>query len=192
MITEPGCYDIPEEEYHRDPCPTPSLSAGMINQLLLAPKKCWYASSRLNPNWEEPDDGGKFSIGTVTHVIHLEPHEFDKKVLVVDYPDWRKKEAKEARIDAGKNGITAILAHQMDAIKEAREAFQANAFTCNAWKNGKTEQSLIWLHPTLKIWCRARPDFISDALTHMNDHKATADANPEKFGKHAYDLGYHR
>ena len=134
MITEPGCYDIPEEEYHRDPCPTPSLSAGMINQLLLAPKKCWYASSRLNPNWEEPDDGGKFSIGTVTHVIHLEPHEFDKKVLVVDYPDWRKKEAKEARIDAGKNGMTAILAHQMDAIKEAREAFQANAFTCNAWK----------------------------------------------------------
>lgn len=192
IINKPGCYDLPEDVYHSDPCETPSLSAGMINQILLAPKKCWHASSRLNPNWEEPDDGGKFSIGTVTHIIHLEPHEFDRKVIVVDAADWRSKAAKESRADAKKSGMTAILKHQMDQIREAREAFQANAFTRDAWKNGKTEQSLIWLHPTLKIWCRSRPDFISDALTHLIDHKATADANPERFGKHAYDLGYYR
>ena len=93
MITSPGCYDLPEEEYHRDPCPTPSLSAGMIDQMLIAPKKCWYASSRLNPNWEAPDDDAKFSIGIVTHIIHLEPELFDKKVLVVDAADWRTKDA---------------------------------------------------------------------------------------------------
>lgn len=192
IIDTPGCYDIPEDVYHRDPTPTPSLSAGMINQLLIAPKKCWHASSRLNPNWEEPDDGGKFTIGTVTHIIHLEPHMLAEKVLVVDAADWRSKPAKEARADARKHGMTAILTHQMEAVQEARASFYSNKFVCQAFENGKTEQSLFWLHPTLKIWCRARPDFISNARTHMNDHKATADANPEKFGKHAYDLGYYR
>jgi hypothetical protein len=192
MITSPGCYDLPEEEYHRDPCPTPSLSAGMIDHMLIAPKKCWYASSRLNPNWKAPDDDAKFSIGTVTHIIHLEPELFDKKVLVVDAADWRTKDAKAARVDAKANGMTAVLRHQMDAINEARAAFYANDFTCHAWANGKAEQSLFWLHATLRIWCRARPDFISNAFTHLNDHKATADANPEAFGRHAATMKYYR
>jgi hypothetical protein len=192
MITKPGCYDMPEEEYHSDPCETPSLSAGMINQMLIAPKKCWHASKRLNPDWEDPGDDGKFTIGKVMHVIHLEPHLLAEKVLVVDAPDWRSKEAKAAHLDAKKNGMTAILKHQMEAVHEARAAFQANEFVANAFKNGKREQSLFWLHPTLRIWCRARPDFLHDAITHLCDHKATADANPEKFGKHAYDLGYYR
>lgn len=191
-ITEPGCYDLPEDEYHRDPCPTPSLSAGMIDLMLQAPKKCWHASSRLNPNWQEPEDEAKFSIGKVTHVVHLEPNQFDQKVLVVDAADWRSKEAKAARLDARKSGMTAILKHQMQAIREAREAFMANEFTRSAWSNGKTEQSLFWLHPTLRIWQRARPDFISNALTHLSDHKATADANPENFGRHAYQMRYYR
>jgi len=154
--------------------------------------KCWHASSRLNPNWEEPAGVEKFTIGTVTHIVHLEPERLKDKVMVVDAPDWRSKAAKEARSDAKSLGITAILKHQMDAVYEARASFQSNKFVSAAFQNGKTEQSLFWLHPTLKIWCRARPDFIADARTHMCDHKATADANPEKFGKHAYDLGYHR
>lgn len=192
MITIPGIYEMTNEEYHSDPCATPSLSAGMINQMLLAPKKCWHASKRLNPNWEEPAGHEKFTIGTVMHIVHLEPHMLAEKVIVVDAADWRSKEAKAVRIDAARNGMTAILKHQMEAVHDARAAFQANGFVSAAFKNGKTEQSMFWLHPTLKIWCRARPDFLHDEIRHLCDHKATADANPEKFGKHAYDLGYHR
>jgi PDDEXK-like uncharacterized protein DUF3799 len=192
VITSPGCYEMTQEEYHKDPCETPSLSAGMINDILEAPKKCWHASRRLNPYWEEPAGAERFTIGSVTHIIHLEPHLLKEKVLVVNAADWRTKDAKTARDDAKKNGMVAILAHHMDAIHEARAAFAANKFVASAFENGKTEQSLFWLHPTLKIWCRARPDFISNTHTHLCDHKATADANPEKFGKHAYDLGYHR
>ena len=66
----------------------------------------------------------------------------------------------------------------MDAINEARAAFYANDFTRDPWTNGKTAEYLFWLHPTLRIWCRARPDFISNAFTHLNDHKATADTQP--------------
>jgi hypothetical protein len=192
IIDQPGVYDLSEEVYHRDPAITPSLSAGMIDLMLQAPKKCWYASSRLNPDRQAPEDEAKFSIGKVTHIIHLEPAKLKEKVLVVDAADWRTKDARAARADAQKNGMTAILEHQMEAIHEARAAFQANEFVANAFKNGQTEQSLFWLHPTLRIWMRARPDFISNAHTHMNDHKATADANPENFGRHAFQMNYHR
>lgn len=192
MITVPGVYTIPSEEYHADPCPTPSLSAGMVNDILIAPAKCRENSRRLNPNYEEPAVDGKFTIGSVSHVIFLESHEFADKVLVVDALDWRTKAAKESRDDAHKHGMTAILAHQMEKVRSARGAFLANKFVAGAFENGKTEQSMFWRHPRHGFWCRARPDFLADARTHLNDYKATANANPEDFGRHAYNLGYHR
>lgn len=192
IITKPGIYDMPEEEYHADPCPQPSLSAGMINQILVAPAKCFYDSKRLNPDYEEPDADDKFSLGTAMHIVHLEPERLHERIVVVDAADWRKKEAKEARDAAKIVGKTAILRWRMDEVHAARKAFLANAFVRHAFANGKTEQSLFWLHPTLKIWCRARPDFLADSLAHLCDHKATTDASPERFGKHAFDLGYHR
>lgn len=193
MITEPGIYEMTSEQYHADPCQTPSLSAGMINDILLAPAKCWQNSRRLNPEYEDDKEGAeRFTIGSVAHVLYLEPEKFDAKVIVIDAPDWRSKAAKETRDDARASGMTAILAHHMEKVQAARRAFQGNHFTNAAFQHGKTEQSMFWLHPTYKFWCRARPDFIANAGTHLNDFKATANANPEEFGRHAYGLGYHR
>lgn len=192
LITEPGIYDMPAETYHGDPCPEPSLSAGMINDLLSAPAKCRERSKRLNPDWEEEDGQERFTIGNVSHVIFLEPHLFDEKVVVCDFDDWRKKEAKAQRDDVRADGKTAILSKHMNKVLAARAAFLAHGFTSGAFDGGKFEQSLFWRHPEYGFWCRARPDFISDALTHMNDYKATANADPAQFGKHAFELGYYR
>lgn len=192
-ITEPGIYDMPSDEYHADPTPEPSLSAGMINQLLVAPAKCYEASRRLNQNYEEPDGQEKFTIGTVSHVIFLEPHQFEERVIVVEYDDWRKEVAKLTRARAREIGKTAILAKHMDQVRAAREKFLANPFVAQAFDGGAVEQSLFWRHPIFGFWCRARPDFIKQpVVTHMNDYKATDNANPEQFGRHAYGLGYHR
>ena len=192
MITEPGIYDIPSETYHADPCPEPSLSASMINDILTAPAKCRENSRRLNPDWQEPEGQEKFTIGTVSHLMFLEPHLFDERVVVCAFDDWRKKEAKEARAAAKDAGKTAILAKQMDKILAARAAFLAHGCTRSAFAGGRFEQSLFWRHPTYGFWCRARPDFLADSLAHMNDYKATANADPSQFGRHAYNMGYHR
>ena len=191
-ITTPGIYAMPSEQYHEDPCETPSLSAGMINDLLKAPALCRHNSRRLNPDWEEPEGADKFSIGTVAHVIFLEPDLFSQKVVVLPYDDYRKNEAKAARDAARDAGKTPILAKNMEKVEAAREAFMANPFTKAAFASGKTEMAMFWKHPLWGFWCRARPDFIADSGRHMNDYKATASADPERFGKHAYDMGYHR
>jgi hypothetical protein len=192
MTLEPGIYEMPSDIYHADPCPTPSLSAGMINLLLEAPAKCYAASPRLNPAYEEPESQDKFTIGTVSHLMHLEPELFDRRVAVIDAADWRGKDAKNQRDYARANGITPILTGHMEKVRAARIVFLASPFTRGAFANGKPEQSMFWRHPLYGFWCRARPDFIANARTHMNDYKATANANPAAFGRHAYSMGYHR
>lgn len=192
MISEPGIYDLDADVYHADPCETPSLSAGMINDLLSAPAKCFANSRRLNPDYEAPEEQDKFTIGTVSHLMFLEPHLFAEKVSVIEAADWRGKDAKAARDKARDEGKTPILAKHMRTIEAARAAFSAHPFTRGAFQNGKTEVSMFWRHPRYGFWCRCRPDFLADGGTHLNDYKATANADPARFGKHAYDMGYHR
>lgn len=189
-ITEPGILDIPSDVYHADSvCPTPSLSAGMINQLLDAPAKCWHNSQRLNPNWEAPEKQDRFTIGTVSHLMFLEPHLFDAKVVVCPFDDWRKKAAKEMRDAATEAGKTAILEPKMATVLAARAAFFAHPFLKNAFTGGRAEASVFWRHPVHGFWCRARPDYLTKSIF---DYKATTNANPEQFGRHAYNLGYYR
>lgn len=191
-IIVPGVIDMPSEEYHADPCDTPSLSAGMISDLLVAPAKCREKSQRLNPAYAEAEGAEKFSIGTVSHIMFLEPELFAEKVQVVDADDWRTASAKAMRQTAKADGKTAILSKHMERIFAARRVFMANDFTREAFANGVFEQSMFWRHPVYGFWCRARPDFMASNGSHMNDYKATANADPAQFGKHAYSMGYHR
>ena len=192
VITHPGIYSLTADDYHADPCDTPSLSAGMINDILLAPAKCYANSPRLNIDWEEPDADPKFSIGSVSHVMFLEPHLFAEKVVVIEADDWRTNAAKKARAEAVEAGKTPILQKHMRKVREARTEFLFNPFTRAAFEGGTFEQSVFWKHPVHGFWCRARPDFIADTLHHLCDYKATSNANPLQFGKHAFGLGYHR
>lgn len=191
-ITFPGVFDMPSDEYHADPCDTPSLSAGMITDLLAAPAKCFEASRRLNPNWEPPETEEKFTLGTVRHVLFLEPDLFDAKVTVVRFDDWRTKEAKSLRSAIREAGKTPILEKHMDRVHAARRAFLATAFLTAAFADGFYERSMFWRHPEHGFWCRSRPDFIAHSGAYLNDYKATKDANPENFGAHAFRMGYHR
>jgi hypothetical protein len=192
MITKPGIYDLPSDDYHADPAETPSLSAGMINDILSAPAKCRENSRRLNPDYEEPEGQERFTIGSVSHVMFLEPALFSSKVAVCLFDDWRTKDAKAMRDQARDSGKTPILSKHMAKIESARRQFYASPFVRSAFEDGVFERSLFWRHPTLGFWCRARPDFLANSLSHTNDYKATANANPADFGRHAFAMGYHR
>jgi hypothetical protein len=172
----------------------------MINDLLVAPAKCFENSRRLNPDWEPPEKQTKFSIGSVSHVMFLEPHLLDEQVVVVrgytkdgkPSPGYSSQDAKDQRDAALAAGKTPILPEQLDEIHRARDAFFANAFTRNAFANGKFEQSLFWCHPIYGFWCRCKPDFMADTMAHLCDYKATGNASPSNFGRHAHNMGYHR
>lgn len=189
-IDKPGIFGIDAATYHQDPCVVPSLSSSMLKILLAeTPQHCFVSHPRLNPNFaDEAED--KFDMGTAAHSLMLgDPIKF----AVLDFDDWRKKEAKEAKDAARAAGKLPMLAKNWERVNtmvSAGRAQLANHMDASdAFTDGKPEQTLIWQEG--ETWCRARLDWLANDLTRpFDDFKSTGSANPDAFQRIAYSLGY--
>ena len=102
-----GIHNIPEEEYHADPCPEPSLSRSTVKALLtLSPAHVFHGNRRLNPDYVEPANESKFDIGNACHALLLEGEDIAE---VVEADSWRTKAAKEKRDEIYAAGRTPLL-----------------------------------------------------------------------------------
>lgn len=192
MITKPGIYKISNEEYHNDPCLDPSLSRSSIGDLLFkSPAHCAFNHPRLNPNFVKENDR-KFDLGTAAHAILLEGIE---SIHVIDAGDYRKKEVKEERENAIKEGKAVLLAEQYyRALKMVAEAGLAignckELGISDLSKDGQAELSYLWKEDN--AWIRARPDWISNDKKLILDYKTTeGSANPSEWARVAISNGY--
>ncbi len=193
MIDTPGIYTISAEEYHADPCPAPSLSSSIARELLAAsPEHARFAHPRLNPDLER-EDKDAFDLGTAAHAYLLEG---EAGFAIIDAPDWRKKDAQEARAAARLAGKVPLLAHRWEDVKAmaaaARRRLAAHEDPPVPLTAGKPEQTLIWQEKN-GVWCRARLDWLHDTLRVIDDYKTTeraAGANPDTFGRALFGMGY--
>src|SRR5882757_8458449 len=119
-IDRPGIYrGISESDYRSDPCPVPSFTQSLCKVIIeRSPKHAWIASPRLNPQFEYDDDT-KFDIGNIAHRLVLGR---GKEIEILDFADWRKKEAQEARETAADHGRIAVLRHQFEQSSDMAEA----------------------------------------------------------------------
>jgi hypothetical protein len=189
-IDKPGVYDMPNADYQNDPCEAISLSATLLKIMLReTPQHVYTASPRLNQKYE-PDEDGAFDIGTAAHSLMLgDP----KKFAVLDFDDWRKKEAKEARETARAEGKIPLLAKHWDRLQHmvaiGRQQLDVHFDASDAFTDGKPEQSLFWQESG--IWCRARLDWLPNNLRKpYDDYKSTDSANPDTFQRVAYSVGH--
>lgn len=157
-------HGIPEADYHRDPCPAPSLSSGIIRALQRSPAHAFHQHPRLGG---APDTASQAKDdGTVLHGMILGTKESWR---VLDFPDWRTKEAKEARDAARQAGAIPLLQHHFDALCETAAGIVANM---PPLPQGLPEATLIWQEG--ETWCRARVDWLADnATTPLYDLKTT-------------------
>lgn len=189
-IDKAGIYDLDDEAYFSDPCPTPSLSASIARTLLSqSPRHAWQEHPRLNPNHAESNSKA-MDIGKVAHALVLEGID---KAEILDFPDYRTKDAKAAR-DA------AYAAKKIPILKEKSQEIFAMADACRvqlmehaesfgAFRDGKPEQAIIWQEPN-GIWCRCRLDWLPNKGNIVHDYKTTTDASPDAFTRKIYDMGY--
>jgi hypothetical protein len=194
-IDTPGIYaDIPEDEYHADPCEEPSLSRSVIKMLISkSPAHIAHCHPKLNPNPQPEKSESKFDLGTACHALLLEGED---KAEIIDAADWRTAKAKESRDEARANGKIPFLPHQwQDAIAMVKSA-ERQITECEDLKgvdlltDGKAEQTLIWREES-GIWCRVRPDWWSNDQVVMLDYKTTdMSANPEDFHRNVISMGY--
>lgn len=192
-ITDPGLYAIPEDDYHADPAPAPSLSASLAHTLVhRTPAHARIAHPRLNPDMER-EDKRAFDIGTTAHRLFLEGID---NAVIIDAPDFRTKAAKEARDAAYAEGKTPLLAQQLEQVRAMvaaiRPQLEAHGQAADAFTKGAAEMTMIWREG--ETWCRARPDWSPVPTLGkggvIEDLKTTGtSADPDIWSRTAYDHG---
>lgn len=192
-ITEPGLYDISNEDYHADPCPEPSLSSSIAKKMMnQTARHAWLSHPRLNPDYE-PENKKAFDLGTAAHELLLEQPD-KPKIDVLDFSSFQTKAAQTARDASYEAGRTPLLTKNYEEVQAMVKACRAQLLRHEekgAFTNGKPEQTLIWQEKRHNnIWCRVKKDWLPDFGNVFSDYKSTTDASPEAFARTASNLGY--
>lgn len=208
MITEPGIYAIPAEEYHADPAPQPSLSSSIARIIIQdSPLHAFAAHPRLNPDYVEPESAKHLDLGSLCHGLMLEGE--DRAFVITatksegsgknktdtgePVTDYKTALARQQRDEARAAGLYPVLAHEMPAIHAMMQACreQIAASECpDAFTAGKPEQTLVWQEPN-GIWCRARLDWLMSDKPVIYDYKTGArSARPANVSRLAAGNGW--
>jgi hypothetical protein len=153
-ITEPGVYDIPEDEYHADPVPGGSLSASGAKKLLACPARFDY--DRRHP----PAPSTSMELGTAVHKLVLGK---GAEIVTVDADSWRKKADQETAKAARAAGHVPLLVNERLEAQAMADAVLAHPDAARLFTGGKAEQSLFWQDDEFGIWRRARLDWLPDS-----------------------------
>jgi hypothetical protein len=195
-----GVYKIPQEEYHADPCESPSLSRGIIMDLLFkSPAHAWQNHPRLNPDCK-PEIDKKFDSGQVAHGLFLEGID---RACIIDPLDhvgkkggipigWTNDSIRAARDEARAIGKIPLLPDQYKTVFEmvgaACKALN-NSELAGIFDDGDAEMTYIWQEGP--VWCRALLDRTSKDRKFILDYKTTGtSANPEDFIRQIINHGY--
>lgn len=160
-----------EADYRKDPCPAPSLTQSLAKILIeKSPLHCWCACPSLNPDYQHDDDK-KFDVGNIAHSIMIGR---GKDIAVLDYDDWRTKDARKDREMYAATGKLAVLRkHYNRAIRmveAAREQLALRGLD-RFFRVGNGEVVTIWQEG--EIWLRQMSDWLSPDLCEWVDFKTT-------------------
>jgi hypothetical protein len=198
LVTEPGIHELTHDQYHADSYPAPALSCGVIKNLILkSPLHAYLDHPALN----KPDDpfdeleekaDSKFDVGSAAHAMLLEGEE---RIYVVDCDDWKKPANREDRDQARANGFLPLHNKEYARTKRMVEVALVSIANCEELgisdlrRDGKSEQSFIWREGD--IWCKCRPDWISNDYKIILDYKTTGKtAKPDGIDRHILQMGY--
>lgn len=179
-ITEPGLYDdIPETTYHSDPY-SQSLSSTMAKLILKSPAHLRH----------HLDHGGghkaAFDMGSAVHTLVLGK---GWPITVLDFPDWRTKEAKTQREAAYISESIPMLQKDYELACAVEAAVRSHKIAGPLFSaQGRAEVSAFGLHET-GVRLRGRFDWVTPAGI-ICDLKTARTADPAEFASTASNLGY--
>jgi len=189
-IASPGIFaDISANDYHADPCPTPSFTQSIAKLLLdHSALHAWHAHPRLNPAFE-PDDPTKFDIANAAHTYLLGR---GRDLVIVEAEDWRTKIAQETRKAAIAQGKQAVLGGQAERAAKmaaaAHKQLKAAGFA-DAFEFGDAEAVIAWREGD--VWFRSMIDWLDPDRRIVWDLKTTrASAAPHALPSKMADDGW--
>jgi hypothetical protein len=173
-IDAPGFYTtMTAADYFADPCPAPSLTQSVAKILLAkSPLHAWHAHPRLNPDYRH-DDNTKFDIGNIAHRLLIGR---GKDVVVLDFDDWRKSAAKEAREEASARGQFAVLGKHYSKAEAMVRAAREQLHNCGLgelFEEGYGLGEVVTAWQEDNIWLRQMCDWLTTDLRAFADYKST-------------------
>jgi hypothetical protein len=184
IVTEPGVYDMPAEEYHAHP----ALSSTGARRLMPPSCPALFRHEQLRP------DTRAFDLGHAAHKLVLGS---GAELVVIDADNYRTKAAQTAQKEAHAEGKTPLLTAEHEQVLAMAEVIRSHPVASKLLDpaRGKAEQSLFWQDTKSGVDCRARLDFLPDpgpGRMLVPDYKTTVSAEPEAIAKAVHKYGYHQ
>ena len=165
--------DMSFADYLGDPAPEPSVTAGILRELLSGtPRHVWERTPRLNAN-AVAETKEAFDLGSAAHAQFV-GHGDDIAVIAAD--SWRTNAAKDARLAAYKAGQTPLLEKHAVLVAEmgsaAHAQFGQHAVIGPLLPAMQREATIIWNE--VGVTNRCRPDFLDPGRAVIVHYKTTA------------------
>ena len=170
------------EAYHAD---RTSISSSGLRALLAPGCPAQFKYDRDNP----PAPKKQFDLG---HAAHLYVLGEGPELEVIDFPDWRKKDAQIQRDEAYAAGKVPLLVKDHDMVVAMAEAIRQHPIAGPLFTPGTgiAERSIYWTDPETGVRCRVRPDWLRGPIA--VDYKTIKDAAPDTISRAIKDRAYHQ
>ncbi len=189
-MLEPGIhYDVPENEYHSDPCGQPSLSVSIATTLCNETPAHAYLRHPLLGG-EAKSTTKEMTHGTIVHALVLGR---GKRIHVVEAKDWRTNAAKDEREAVIARGEVPVLRRDYETAEESARIIKAKLERRGVKLEGASEVVIVWdeeLPDGRVVRCRGMLDHLVLNVGTIYDLKNTASANPSKLEPKMTDFGY--
>ncbi|MFJ9671418.1 PD-(D/E)XK nuclease-like domain-containing protein [Streptomyces sp. NPDC101221] len=187
-IEAPKVVDgLPADAYHAD---RTSISSSGLRALLAPGCPAQFKYDRDNPQPPKKD----FDLG---HAAHLYVLGEGPELEVIDFPDWRKKDAQIQRDEAYLAGKVPLLAKDHDMVQAMADAIRQHPIAGPLFTPGRgvAEQSIYWTDRRTGVRCRCRPDWMPTRQDNgrlvVVDYKTAKAVDEAALAKAVYDRGYH-
>ncbi|MHC5259867.1 PD-(D/E)XK nuclease-like domain-containing protein [Streptomyces sp. UC4497] len=186
-ITEPGIYDMTNEEYHSHRY---ALSSSGARKLL--PPSC-PAIFRYEQDHPQPVKK-VWDIGNAAHKLVLGNGPTLRKI---EHDTWNTNAAKAAVLQAREAGEIPLKPAEFQMVHDMADALRRHPVASLLFDpdHGTPERSLFWRDEKTAVMRRARLDWLPNPRSGrliIPDYKTCVSANPEKLTRVIDDLGYHQ
>lgn len=180
--------DVPESDYHADPCDVPALSQSIAHTMISkSPAHAWLEHPKLGG--ERTPATSAMDTGSLVHALLLGK---GPKIHAVHADDWKKVAAREERDAAREAGELPALDKDISRAFEIADVVKPKLASRGVILDGHSEVTVLWVVETEfgPIQCRGRLDHIARDGT-IYDLKTTGKIiPPSKLGRHFCNFGY--
>lgn len=178
-ISVPGVYDIPADEYHRDPVKGGSLSSTGARTLLDCPARF---------RWQQQHPRVPTKVFDIGHAAHKEALGVGPEIVDMGDADWNTKVIKAKVAEVRAAGAVPLKTAEYQQVHDMADQLRVHPLAGPLLSGGVAEQTLVWFDEDTWVWCRAMLDYRRGRT--VVDYKTSDDASPAGFRRSIAKYGY--